>query len=354
LTTGSLVVVLAQLFDLIPGFRRPFDLTDPSISYPYNAHETVSDTTLYLATLMAPAVIVAFVCLVFVPFAPRTTNAISRWRLKFWELNIAWSGLVLACATAMLLTNGMKICFGKPRPDLISRCQPDIANVQRYIVSPLGRSFPDGALLVDWHICQQPDEDVLADGFVSFPSGHSSQSFAGLTYLSLFLCAKFAVRIPYLLPGVYGTRAYGGRADAGVSSPSASALLALATAKPLRSVAAAPPAYLLVPPAIPFCAAIYIAATRYEDFRHHGFDILFGSLMGIVLAWASFQWYHAPIGRGAGWAWAPRGAHRAWWLGVGGQGWGQEDVSLSHQWERDDEEHSIGDGRGEEVEREVV
>lgn len=64
-------------------------------------------------------------------------------------------------------------------------------------------------------------------------------------------------------------------------------------------------------------SAIYVCSTRFTDFRHFGFDLLFGSLIGITCAWFSFRWYHLPITRGAGWAWGPRSYERAWGIGVG-------------------------------------
>jgi hypothetical protein len=81
---------------------------------------------------------------------------------------------------------------------------------------------------------------------------------------------------------------------------------------------------------VPFCAAIYITATRYFQFHHHGFDILFGSLIGIVSSWFSFRWYHLPIRQGSGWSWGARSRDRAWIVPVGvesyvGQeGWGSK------------------------------
>lgn len=81
-----------------------------------------------------------------------------------------------------------------------------------------------------------------------------------------------------------------------------------------RKAAAAPPLYLLTIVLIPIAAAIYIASTRFTDYKHTGFDVLFGSLEGIVAAWFAFRYYHPPIGRGAGWAWGPR--HRSTAFGI--------------------------------------
>jgi hypothetical protein len=64
-------------------------------------------------------------------------------------------------------------------------------------------------------------------------------------------------------------------------------------------------------------AATYIASTRYTDYYHDGFDVIFGSLIGIVTAIFSFHWYHLPITRGRGWAWRSRSADRAFGIGMG-------------------------------------
>ena len=86
---------------------------------------------------------------------------------------------------------------------------------------------------------------------------------------------------------------------------------------PIRYQNAAPPVYTLIIMFIPIGSAIYIVSTRFTDFRHFGFDILFGSLIGITCSWFSFRFYHLPITRGAGWSWGPRSYNRAWGIGVG-------------------------------------
>lgn len=95
-----------------------------------------------------------------------------------------------------------------------------------------------------------------------------------------------------------------------------------------RHQAAAPPLYLLVLTLVPFFTAVFIATSRWFNFRHHGFDILFGFFIGTTCAFFAFRWYHLPIMRGAGWAWGPRAADKAWWAGVGS-------LSYATDWEAD-------------------
>ena len=44
---------------------------------------------------------------------------------------------------------------------------------------------------------------------------------------------------------------------------------------------------------VPVLLAMYIASTRFSDFRHHTFDILSGSLIGLFGAGAGWRWYGA-------------------------------------------------------------
>ncbi|MCJ1400723.1 hypothetical protein MMC11_003931 [Xylographa trunciseda] len=348
----ALIAVVGALFTLTTPNHHPFSLTDPTIAYPYVVNEKVSTSTLVLVALVAPGIITALVCLIFAPgrLTSRGMPASLIWRRKLWEWNTAWMGLGLALATAFMITDGMKNLFGKPRPDLLARCNPDVANLQNYIVGGFGTAT-SGGLLVSWQICKQTNLSILNDGFASFPSGHSSFSWAGLTYLSLFLCSKFAIAIPYLLPSASSPSSPRPTAGDSLSDPpldhpkgSLKPTTPIPLAKIIRSQAAAPPTYLLVIAFIPIGAAIYISSTRWSDFYHHGFDIIFGSLMGFVLAWGSFRWYHAPIRRGAGWAWGPRSSEKAWGIGMGVQGYAGES-----DWKRGDEDLENGvrrtDGR---------
>ncbi len=236
----------------------------------------------------------------------------------------------------------MKNLFGKPRPDLLSRCQPDIANLSIYLLGGY-----QGTDIVSSAICKQIDKSILEDGFRSFPSGHSSFSSAGLIYLSLFLASKLAIHIPYLSPSLYNTdktrfSAFPSRAEkttkdtkhadsddkvlieaSRVTEPSGHNDAIIAA----RNEAAAPPLYLLVFATVPFFSSVYIASTRYSDFRHHGFDILFGYFIGTVCAVFAFRYYHLPIQTGAGWSWGPRSRDRSFWAGVGVGNYVSSDVT---------------------------
>ncbi len=167
-------------------------------------HETVSSLNLWICSTLAPFVIIAFIALVFVPGStvPEGTPRALVWKRKLWELHAGWLGLSLSLASAWLITNGVKNLCGRPRPDLVSRCQPDLAHVAMYVVGGIANTTSNGQL-VSGDICKNPNKALLDDGFRSYPSGHSSSSAAGLFYLSLYIASKFALAVPFLAPQGY-------------------------------------------------------------------------------------------------------------------------------------------------------
>lgn len=377
------VGVVGYVLGHITPNQRPFALDDRNISFPYTLKETVPVWLAVVIAVIGPIIVIAIICLVFVPGAtvPRGTPKSLIWQRKLWELHAAWLGLALSVIAAWFITNGMKNLFGKPRPDLLSRCQPDLENLSKYIIGGISRdvlnvnetgfTLPRGAL-VDAKICLNQDKAVLEDGFRSYPSGHSSSAAAGLIYLSLFIASKFAITIPFLAPSgqaaddaqafaafpsrtripsvkISGPDSYelSNRSASGLTqSPDDLILGNKGIAKhnqkiaAVRRQAAAPPLYLLVIAVVPFFASIYIAGSRWWDFRHHAFDIIFGYLIGFVGAVFAFRYYHLPISRGAGWAWGPRSHDKAFWAGVGSYSYATNHAR--GQYRSGDEEEALG------------
>lgn len=130
-----------------------------------------------IIALVVPAVIIALVVLVRVPGSTVTRHA-SRsvvWRYKLWECNAGWLGLALAVAAAYTTSKGLKILYGKPRPDVLARCHPDLSNIAAYAVGGLGQKLPGAPIMVSWEICQNKAKDLAMTGFASFPSDHSAR-----------------------------------------------------------------------------------------------------------------------------------------------------------------------------------
>lgn len=162
--------------------HRPFSPVDPDISFPFVEHEKISTSLLVLISTIIPAIFTAFIPLVFTPklSTARGTSILKTWRYKLWEWNVAWMGLALGLATTFLFVEGLKNLIGKPRPDLLSRCDLDPAAVPQSAVGGEGNQLPLWNLLVSYTACRQPDRSKLDDGFVSFPSGHASRTHCNL------------------------------------------------------------------------------------------------------------------------------------------------------------------------------
>lgn len=172
----SLIAGVGAGFSRASPNHRPFALNDPDLSFPYVSHQKVSTAVLVVVSLIAPAVIILIVSLVFVPgpTARKGTPRAAILKSKLWEWNTGWLGLALALASVFFFTEGMKNLFGKPRPDLLSRCDPDLAAIANNTVGGFGRLISNGNTLVSYTICRRKDKSILDDGFSSFPSGHSS------------------------------------------------------------------------------------------------------------------------------------------------------------------------------------
>ncbi|KAG9320532.1 hypothetical protein KVV02_004916 [Mortierella alpina] len=99
-------------------------------------------------------------------------------------------------------------------------------------------------------VCTQTDALILKDGMRAFPSGHASTVFAGLVYIALWMGGKMHV---------FDRRGYS-----------------------LKSV-------ILI---IPILAAILVAITRVQNYRHSGVDVTWGAIIGIIFAiFAYLQYY---------------------------------------------------------------
>ncbi|ETS85969.1 hypothetical protein PFICI_03994 [Pestalotiopsis fici W106-1] len=312
--------------------KHAFSLEDRNISFPLH-DDTVSIAVCGIVSIVAPAAIILVVTFLVVP-GPTAHKGISQgliWKRRLWELHASLLGLAASFITTWFIINGMKNLLGKPRPNLLARCQPDLNNIADYVVGGVLTATSDGRL-VTAAICQNPDSSIIDEGFRSSPSGHSSISAAGLVYLTLFLATKLGAFIPFLHHGTYrrdesAHSAFPSRRHyRQITSPipleqrGSDQQAPLETPKDLaatRKEAAAPPLYLLVITVVPLFTSVYICVSRWYDYQHHGFDIIFSFLIGFMTSLVAFRLYHLPLGRGAGWAWAPRSQDKAFWAGLG-------------------------------------
>jgi len=236
---------------------------------------------LMVLSIAAPIIIITLSMLFLRNFPSRTSIKLS-YRPRCRLLNLTLLGLLTSLAVTLLLTETLKNIVGKQRPDFWGRCGGVVTNpemVAKYTVDTHG---PAGVRMVTWEICRSywssQDQDLdlgdkieqvagdvggkhmtraeLRDGWRSFPSGHASLSFAGMGYLSVYLAHVLCSR---------SIR----RRRTGL------ARLAITLA--------------------PVFGAGYVAATRYGDLKHYGYDILAGSLIGCFGVYVGWWWWRQEI-----------------------------------------------------------
>ncbi|KAI5969981.1 hypothetical protein CANMA_001021 [Candida margitis] len=231
ITVILLIYIFFQVVEHWEPFHRQFYINDPRILHPFATQQRVTDDQLYVYSTLIPSVIIIITSLFIAP-----TNVD-----KLHLIQLSLLGLLFSVSSVSVLTDILKCWIGNPRPDFIARCGPKPQ-------TPLD-------MLVDIGVCTSPLGDMyLSDGLKSTPSGHSSMAFGGLLYLSLWYIGQLQV---------------------------------LTREKHRMG--------LLLVSGLPIVFAAYIALSRTQDYRHHFFDIAFGSLLGIVFAWFSHWKYFGKL-----------------------------------------------------------
>lgn len=150
------------------------------LSYPYRPAK-LSIPLFVLLSILFPILTIILISLL--PFyglddsrAHNLTPSQSRIK-KFQRLNSSLLGLGASLATSTVIVTGVKSLTGKPRPNFLSICDPDIGNIEKFAVGGFGASFSRLWVMVNVEICRQPDKGALRDGFRSFPSGFATSRF---------------------------------------------------------------------------------------------------------------------------------------------------------------------------------
>ncbi|KAJ2599118.1 hypothetical protein GGF39_002369 [Coemansia sp. RSA 1721] len=227
------VTLVSTLAWMYLGVTEPhyqlFSVDDKSISYPYIPPEqqTVTVPALFFISIVVPILIVFVLAF-----------GIKR---NLHDLHVGLLGLLMGVSLTLMFTNGLKNVVGRPRPNLLARCLP--VHPKEPLHDP-----PQGLSSID--ICTQTDMGVLNEGFRSFPSGHTSLAFAGMTYLMYFLAGKLHI---------FDRQGH--------------------TYKSFVVFA-------------PLLVAAIVGATRVSDYWHHPSDVIAGALIGLFTATFSYHQYY--------------------------------------------------------------
>ncbi|KAE8653766.1 Lipid phosphate phosphatase 1 [Hibiscus syriacus] len=205
-----LVMIEVGLFIIHPFYRFVGKDMMADLKYP------MKDNTVPVWAVPIYSVLLPICVFIFVYFRRRDV----------YDLHHSVLGLLFAVLITAVITDAIKDAVGRPRPDFFWRC------------------FSDGKDVYDrWGnvVCHGNKADIK-EGHKSFPSGHSSWSFAGLGFLSLYLSGKIKVFD--------------------------------------RKGHIAKLCIIL----LPLLAASLVAVSRVDDYWHHWNDVFAGGFLGLVVA----------------------------------------------------------------------
>lgn len=155
-----LLVVIEVILNVIEPFHRFVGkemLTE--LSYPLQTN-TIPFWSVPLIAILLPIVVILVYYFI---------------RQDVYDLHHAILGLLFSVLITAVITDAIKDAVGRPRPDFFWRC------------------FPNGKGVFDTRttdVLCTGDKSVIKEGHKSFPSGHTSWSFAGLSFLSWYLSGK--------------------------------------------------------------------------------------------------------------------------------------------------------------------
>ncbi|XP_054808926.1 lipid phosphate phosphatase 2-like isoform X1 [Prosopis cineraria] len=207
-----LLVVIDVILNLIEPFHRFVGegmMTD--LRYPMKDN-TVPFWAVPVIAILLPLVVILFYYIK---------------RKDIYDFHHAILGLLFSVLITAVITDAIKDGVGRPRPDFFWRCFPNGKGVFDSITSDV--------------MCTG-DKSVIKEGHKSFPSGHTSWSFAGLTFLSWYLSGKIKV---------FDRRGH--------------------VAK-------------LCIVFLPILMAAMVAVSRVDDYWHHWQDVFAGGLIGSIIA----------------------------------------------------------------------
>ena len=180
-------MVAFALSEVNPDFHH-FSVLDLSISYPYRSQQKVNKGLLVFLSVLFPIIAITVVCLwLSARFKARSSQPLrpQGWKTKLSYLNTSLLGLGVSLATTTTVVTGVKNLTGKPRPNFLAICRPDISRIPSHTVGGHGQSVSNLWVMVDGGVCQEADRRVLNDGFRSFPSGYAAGVFTTCLIIQL-------------------------------------------------------------------------------------------------------------------------------------------------------------------------
>ena len=125
---------------------------------------------LVVISLVAPLASIVFFQLISRPLGIISYNPHNRiWVQTLWEIHAGLIGLCASLAGTLFVTSGLKDMVGKPRPNLLARCDADLSRIAGFVVGGYGTDIDsEASSLVTSGICRQPDKRFLDDSLPLF------------------------------------------------------------------------------------------------------------------------------------------------------------------------------------------
>ncbi|KAI8824203.1 phosphatidic acid phosphatase type 2/haloperoxidase [Fimicolochytrium jonesii] len=214
-----LLLGVSGALEFITPYQRVAFAGDISIAYPLKT-QTVPTWLLAVLAIVLPLVVILVTSLVI--------------KRSVFDAHMSALGLCVSLIFTLIFTQIVKISVGSLRPDFLARCIPTWQTDELLKVTTVAS-------------CSGFAGDIK-EGRKSFFSGHSSLSWSGLFFLSIYLLRRLNIH-----------------------------------RKPLA------PKYAVA--IIPIILALLISISRVDDYWHRWEDVVIGAIVGIVISTYSYR-YH--------------------------------------------------------------
>lgn len=206
-------------------FEGSGDMVWVDIAYPY-LRPTFSSFTAAIVGITVPLTIILLSQI---------------WLQSFCDAANAILGLTYSLSTGTFMSVVLKKTIGGLRPHFLSVCEPQIPPQLK------GKGYRNIMFTIE-QVCTGKDQRKIKNAIESFPSGHSEFAFAGLFYLSIYLFAHLQIQS---------------------RSPVAH--------------------WRVMACVLPTLLATYIACSVVLEYHHHGYDAIFGAVLGIIVALMGYR-----------------------------------------------------------------
>ncbi|KAJ6217898.1 hypothetical protein RDWZM_009055 [Blomia tropicalis] len=248
----DLLIISSILFGIIIfykfgiPFRRGFHCQDDSIRYPFKEN-TIPTTVNYLYSTLLPACTILvneiFLTRQFLMVGDERFGSVwssgKYWLMYSWQCYLHLIPLAFGAVTSQFITDIAKYSIGRLRPHFLDMCRPQLSTGS--VVNRITGCVTPNTYETDY-TCTNFEMDPwrVKDVHLSFVSGHTSFAAVCLIYLVIYIQVRIKYRWLGLLKQFYQASL--------------------------------------------FVLVLWTGFTRISDYKHHWSDVLFGFLLGALIA----------------------------------------------------------------------